>query len=304
MHSQAALKPKLHTPGGVVEFPFTGDDFHVTDEMREVFDWDGVIKVRGLLPPDEVHKLLQTFESDQFVVDRAWDLADGEGRSCKLSIWNQPGHDLSAMVARSEKVVTTCEQLIGGEVFHYHSKLMRKESQSGGKTLWHQDYGYWYKNGILRPDLLTCFIAMDKCVRENGCLQVIKGTHRCGRIEHSMNFGQTIADQERIDQISKHFEHVYAELEPGDALFFHCNVLHTSGANDSDLRRWCYLIAYNRADNDAVKDHHHGHYVPIQKVPNSAIMECTNLIDHTDKDFMDTSKDETVKVGLDHNPSQ
>jgi len=45
--------------------------------------------------------------------------------------------------------------------------------------------------------------------------QVLKGTHRCGRIDHNMIHGQTVADQERIDQLSKHFEHVYAELNPG-----------------------------------------------------------------------------------------
>ena len=31
---------------------------------------------------------------------------------------------------------------------------------------------YWYKNGCLRPDLMTCFIALDPCIKENGGLQV------------------------------------------------------------------------------------------------------------------------------------
>lgn len=31
---------------------------------------------------------------------------------------------------------------------------------------------YWYKNGVLRPDLVTVFIAMDKCAKVNGGLQV------------------------------------------------------------------------------------------------------------------------------------
>ena len=32
---------------------------------------------------------------------------------------------------------------------------------------------YWYKNGALRPDLMTVFIAMDPCTKVNGGLQVI-----------------------------------------------------------------------------------------------------------------------------------
>ena len=47
---------------------------------------------------------------------------------------------------------------------------------------------------------------------------MVKGTHRCGRIEHSVQFGQTVADQERVDQLCKHFEHIYAEIKAGDEL--------------------------------------------------------------------------------------
>ena len=32
-------------------------------------------------------------------------------------------------------------QLMGGELYHYHSKIMKKEAQSGGRIVWHQDYG-------------------------------------------------------------------------------------------------------------------------------------------------------------------
>jgi len=37
--------------------------------------------------------------------------------------------------------VCWCLQLLGGEVYHYHSKVMMKDAQTGGKQLWHQDYG-------------------------------------------------------------------------------------------------------------------------------------------------------------------
>ena len=34
------------------------------------------------------------------------------------------------------------KQLLGGEVYHYHTKLMAKDPRGvGGKHLWHQDYG-------------------------------------------------------------------------------------------------------------------------------------------------------------------
>ena len=37
-------------------------------------------------------------------------------------------------------------QLLGGEVYHYHTKLMMKEAFTGGRFIWHQDYGSVHKS--------------------------------------------------------------------------------------------------------------------------------------------------------------
>ena len=63
-------------------------------------------------------------------------------------------------------------QLLGGEVFHYHTKLIPKQPRTGGVFQWHQDYGYWYNNGNLTPDLNTVYIAVDRCDTGNGCIEV------------------------------------------------------------------------------------------------------------------------------------
>ena len=55
-------------------------------------------------------------------------------------------------------------------------------------------------------------------------------------------------------------------MEAGDALFFHSNVLHRSDKNDSDRRRWAFLIAYNRTSNNPVYPHHHPQYTKLEKV--------------------------------------
>uniref|UniRef100_K1S505 Ectoine hydroxylase n=1 Tax=Magallana gigas TaxID=29159 RepID=K1S505_MAGGI len=199
------------------------------------------------------------------------------------------------MAARSEKIVNAAEKLLGGkEVYHYHGKLVQKNAKSGGTFLWHQDYGYWYKNGCLFPEMLTYFVALDKCDKSNGCLKVLKGSHKCGRIEHSMVAGQTAADIDRVRELKKNLELVYVELEPGDALIFSCNLLHCSGPNDSDRRRWAYLMCYNTRHNNPVKVHHHPCYTPLNKVPNTAIKECENYTDFTGKQFMDPKENSTT----------
>ena len=37
-----------------------------------------------------------------------------------------------------------------------------KEAHTGGAHVWHQDYGYWYQNGNMLPEMGTVFIAIDK----------------------------------------------------------------------------------------------------------------------------------------------
>ena len=37
---------------------------------------------------------------------------------------------------------------------------------------------------------------------------------------------QAGANPERLAMAKNVFEHVYVDMEPGDALFFHCNLLH------------------------------------------------------------------------------
>ena len=46
-------------------------------------------------------------------------------------------------------------------------------------------------------------------------VQVVKGTQRCGRIDHDLVAGQTVANQERVQWLTENFEHVYAEMDPG-----------------------------------------------------------------------------------------
>ena len=76
---------------------------------------------------------------------------------------------------------------------------------------------------------------------------------------------------ERVEEALKIFDLVYVEMEPGDALFFHCNLLHRSNQNNSPNPRWSLICCYNAARNNPYKESQHPRYNPIQKVPDTAI---------------------------------
>ena len=157
------------------------------------------------------------------------------------------------------------QQLLGEEVYHWHHKLILKEPRVGGAWAWHQDYGYWYHNGCLTPQLAGCLIAVDRATRENGCLQVIRGSHRLGRLDHGKVGDQTgIFDHDRLQAILARHELVYCDLEPGSAIFFHSNLIHRSDQNKSPNPRWAFICCYNARSNDPYHVSRHPQYTPLE----------------------------------------
>ncbi|KAL5011655.1 hypothetical protein ScPMuIL_010206 [Solemya velum] len=269
-----------------LEFKYEPTNFSYTPAMKKAFEDHGFFFVRGLLPQDELQKLKSVVEGAEDFRKHSYTVDDGDGRQSRMVVFSYPGNDVTGMVSRSEKVAGMCEKIMGGEVYHYHTKVMMKDPFVGGRFMWHQDYGYWYNNGCLFPDMMTVYIAIDECRKENGCLQVLRGSHKCGRIEHKTVGGQHGADMERVNEIAKVCPLDYAELKPGDAIYFHCNLLHMAPQNTGPNRRWTYLCCYNKATNDPVTEHHHPRYNKMHIVPDSAIMECQNFTDMTGKEFM------------------
>src|SRR4030095_2539284 len=145
--------------------------------------------------------LLTTAKADHTMLNHGFGVADTKGKVSKLSLWNHPGEDIYGMIARCRRVVDSVEQLLGGEVYHYHSKMMLKEPKVGGAWEWHQDYGYWYHNVCVYPLLASCLVAVTAATKENRCLQVVPGSHHLGRLDHGKTGEQTGAHQEHVDAV-------------------------------------------------------------------------------------------------------
>lgn len=245
----------------------------LSDEQVAAYHDEGSVLVKGMFDAEEIDLLGRAAREDRELDRRSQGREDGEGGSVRLSLWNHPGNGIYGMYARCSRIVDSMERILGGEVYHYHSKMILKDPEVGGAWTWHQDYGYWYQNSVLFPLMSSVMIAVDPATRENGCLQVLKGSHLMGRVDHRLTGEQAGADMERVEEARKVLELVHVEMEPGDALFFHCNVLHRSDRNASPNPRWSLICCYNAARNNPYRESHHPSYTPLSKVPDSAIKE-------------------------------
>ena len=243
------------------------------DEVLKTYEADGFVIARGMFSSEEIGLLKRAAKEDRELDQHSFGKGDGEGGTVRLSLWNHPGDTIYGMFARCESIVNSAEKILGGEVYHYHSKMIMKDAKVGGAWAWHQDYGYWYQNGVLFPLLTSAFIAVDPATKQNGCMQVLKASHLLGRVDHVLTGEQAGADMERVREAEKVLERVYVEMDPGDVLFFHANLLHRSDQNNSDNPRWAMICCYNAARNNPYKEHHHPRYTPLHKVPDSAILQ-------------------------------
>ncbi len=243
----------------------------LTPEQFATFHRDGYVILRGYFDQEETDLLIRYAKGDAQLLAKASPVLDAAGRQSKLNLWNHPGDDLYGLFSRSRRVVDGAEQLLGEEVYHWHSKMMLKEPRVGGAWEWHQDFGYWYLNGVLAPHLVSCMLAVDRASKANGCLQVLKGSHTLGRLEHGRFGEQTGADPARVAAAMKRFELVHFEAEPGDVLFFHSNTLHASAANTSEHPRWSLIMTYNTRSNTPFAESSHPEYTPLTKVDDQAI---------------------------------
>ena len=269
----------------------------LTLQQKELYEMDGFLIVSKFFKPDQVALLYQLATEDTVMRSNAFDLNDQSGKSTKLTLWFTPGDDTYGQLVRSKSIIGAVQALVGdGEVCHFHSKLMQKEPRVGGAWEWHQDYGYWYKNGFLYPDaMISVMVALTEATQENGCLQVLKGTHKIGRVEHLFAGEQQGADMPFVDEALKRCERVYVELKPGDVLFFHSNLLHMSEANLSNSPRWSLISAYNMSYNIPFREKNTSCITPVQVVPDEAILQSSHHGLSQSTDFLRKENEITLK---------
>jgi len=264
------------------------------DDIKN-FIANGYVIKKGFFTEEETNKVYKTALSDDILRKKAYDLNDKEGMKTRLTLWFHPGNDIYGMLTRSQRMITAVASLLGGTPAHYHTKLMQKEPKVGGAWEWHQDYGYWYKEGFLFPQMISVMVALTPANKQNGCLQVLKGSHKIERVEHGKAGEQVGISQELIDVVTQKFELVYVELEPGDTLFFHCNLWHRSDANRSESSRWSLISAYNLVTNVPYKENHESCITPLEMVSDEAILKIDTIGLDENAAFLSSETDESLK---------
>jgi phytanoyl-CoA hydroxylase len=144
--------------------------------------------------------------------------------------------------AMSVQLHAILDALMGqGRVLLQEMALVKPPKVSGEKP-WHQDAAYFRGSD---PNLMFgVWIALDPATRQNGCMEVIPGSHLLGPAPHvpaeDINLCTIHPDLVRLDQ------RIALPMEPGDVLVFHSLIHHYTAANRSDQRRRALQFHYHQ----------------------------------------------------------
>lgn len=138
--------------------------------------------------------------------------------------------------ARDDGILDMVAQIIGPDIALWNSSFFAKPAKVGSRTPWHQDGEYW----PIRP-LATCsvWIAVDNSNIENGCLQVIPGSHKHRELKnHHVNRADGLALPLELDEDTfNERESVNIELERGQISLHDVYLMHASEPNRSNHPR-------------------------------------------------------------------
>lgn len=155
-----------------------------------------------------------------------------------------------AGIATSPGVREWMERYFGEAVLlsrAHHNCVMTKHPLYGSLTGWHRDIRFW---SFEREDLVSVWFALGDETVDNGALWLVPGSHKAvlgaDRFDAAKFFRADRQDNAAMLRTAES-----PRLVAGDAVFFHCNTLHSAGRNLGDAVKFSLVYTYHGRSNPA-----------------------------------------------------
>ncbi len=133
-----------------------------------------------------------------------------------------------------------CDRVYGSDtpITVFRCMFMNKPANRGTWLPWHQDR--W--DILDRDPILTVWTALDPATIENGCVQIIPGSHKYGLInpEHASGF----LTKAQAEEFCPEEKRVFLEMKAGEIALLHNHLLHASDINRSNQSRRAFSVCY------------------------------------------------------------
>ena len=162
----------------------------------------------------------------------------------KPTIWAKP-HLLFTWVdaiVRHPAILDVVEDVMGPNIRVFHTNIFVKEPHSPEFISWHQDGAY---NAISPPEVFTTWVALTEACRENGCMRMLKGSHKRGlRVHVDKKSSDNLLSRGQRIEVLEDAEVIDLALRPGEMSIHHSFAVHSSEPNRSSQRRIGVMTTY------------------------------------------------------------
>lgn len=162
-------------------------------------------------------------------------------------------HPAFLELARDPRIVGAIQSLLGEDIQLQHSKLATKSVTKGtGEFGWHQDIMFYPHSNT---SLLSVFVYLDDATPENGCMSMVRGSHRLKPLNHLDEEGHFDGNCRETHHWKDHPENVVPVTPTaGSISIHHCLTLHGSPANVSGQPRRGVVFSYRADDAHQLAD--------------------------------------------------
>jgi len=145
------------------------------------------------------------------------------------------------------------QQLVGSHALAaWTAKLNLKPPRTGSGFGWHQDSPYWVHASRHVDRLPNVYIALDDASEQNGCLSVIRASHKLGCLPGTADdtqLGGFFTDPTQFELSDR----VALALTAGSIAFFDPHLVHGSDNNPTDKPRRALIYTYQPGGHAALK---------------------------------------------------
>ena len=253
---------------GVKEGPM-----RLSDEQLAQYFGDGFLIVENVFDEQELQPVLDDFEdmvdgwADKlYEAGKIADRHEGEDVYTRLASlekewpnaaalihWHAKMQPALSRIWASDKLLDMVEQFIGPDIVGHPVVGIRTKTPNTAlmNAPWHQDNAYLIEGSedTFQP---TAWIPLVDATAENGTLQIVRGSHKLGRVlphhlpkrsGHEKSWYLYIKDEDVSEA-----DIVTCEMKKGSVLWHGNRIVHRSTENTSDKVRWSVDLRYQRPD--------------------------------------------------------
>lgn len=234
----------------------------ITDDERQAFAEDGVVKITQAVSQSWINKLLEVVESE--VAEPGPWITDTNPGAATDRLFTTRYQWREDPIRRQFIFDSGVARLVGqlmssSSVRLYFDHLLIKEPETDAPTPWHQDIPYW---PFLGRKIASCWVALTPATVADSSLEFVRGSQDWGNYYAPKSFnpnerwkqGSTGIEVPDIEAARSDFDIVGFDVEPGDALIFSSWILHGAPGNAGSGRRAAFSTRW--LGDDAVWNPH------------------------------------------------